>query len=108
MKTWPKTAGFAATLAVVFGAAYGVGSLAGSDDADTEPGTQTGRETEGAEAGGADDAAEVPEGLQVSAHGYSVDLKTPRIERGRSAEIRFAILDAQGRPVTDADADDMV
>ncbi|MER5224524.1 hypothetical protein [Streptomyces flaveus] len=101
MKTWPKTAGFAATLAVVFGAAYGVGSLAGSDDADTKPGTQTGREAEGAEAGGADDAAEVPEGLQVSAHGYSIDLKTPRIERGRSTEIRFAILDAQGRPVTD-------
>ncbi|GAA3785275.1 hypothetical protein ACFS5L_17600 [Streptomyces phyllanthi] len=101
MKTWPKITGFAAALAVVFGAAYGVGSLAGSDDADTKPGTRTSREVEVGEAGGADDAAEVPGGLQVSAHGYSIDLETPRIERGRSTEIRFAILDAQGRPVTD-------
>ncbi|MFE9443514.1 hypothetical protein ACFYO2_32050 [Streptomyces sp. NPDC006602] len=101
MKTWPKITGFAAALAVVFGAAYGVGSLAGSDDAGTKPGTQTAREVEAAEAAGADGAAEVPEGLQVSAHGYSIDLKTPRIERGRTTDIRFAILDAKGRPVTD-------
>jgi hypothetical protein len=101
MKTWPKITGFAAALAVVFGAAYGVGSLAGSDDAGTKPGTPAAREVEAAEADGADDAAEVPEGLQVSAHGYSIDLKTPRIERGRTTEIRFAVLDAKGRPVTD-------
>ncbi|MFD7409284.1 hypothetical protein ACFV7R_43150 [Streptomyces sp. NPDC059866] len=101
MNTWPKITGFAAALAVVLGAAYGVGSLAGSDDADTKAGTQTSREAEAAEAGGAGNAAEVPEGLQVSAHGYSIDLKTQRIERGRGAEIRFAVLDAQGRPVTD-------
>ncbi|MGW0824758.1 hypothetical protein [Streptomyces sp. NPDC002845] len=101
MKTWPKITGFAAALAVVFGAAYGVGSLAGSGDVDAAPGARTSREVVAAEAGGADDAAEVPEGLQVSAHGYSIDLRTPRIERGRGTEIRFAILDAQGQAVTD-------
>ncbi|WP_371663531.1 hypothetical protein [Streptomyces sp. NBC_00280] len=102
MKTWPKITGFAAALAVVFGAAYGVGSLAGSGDAGTRAGTQAASEVGTAESGGADEAAvEVPEGLQVSAHGYSIDLKTPRIERGRTTDIRFAILDAKGRPVTD-------
>ncbi|MFC5636091.1 hypothetical protein [Streptomyces bullii] len=102
MKTWPKITGFAAALTVVFGAAYGVGSLAGPDDADRQPAASSGREVAPEEAGSADSAAaEVPEGLQVSAHGYSIDLKTPRIERGRTTEIRFAILDARGRPVTD-------
>lgn len=101
MKTWPKMTGFAAALAVVFGAAYGVGSVAGADDSDATSGTRTGREVEAAETGGSDGAVEVPEGLQVSAHGYSIDLKTPRIERGRTTAIRFAILDAKGRPVTD-------
>lgn len=101
MKTWPKITGFAAALALVFGAAYGVGSLAGSDDSGTKAGTHAASEVETAEGGGADEAVEVPEGLQVSAHGYSIDLKTPRVERGRATEIRFAILDEKGRPVTD-------
>jgi hypothetical protein len=99
MKTWPKITGFAAALAVVFGGAYGAGSLAGSGDADTKPAAQAGRAVEATQA--PDDAAEAPEGLQVAAHGYSIDLKTPRIEGGRTTEIRFAILDAQGRAVTD-------
>ncbi|WP_409469661.1 hypothetical protein [Streptomyces sp. HC307] len=64
MNTWPKITGFAAALAVVLGAAYGVGSLAGSDDADTKAGTQTSREAEVAEADGAGNAAEVPEGCR--------------------------------------------
>ncbi|WP_369032845.1 hypothetical protein [Streptomyces adonidis] len=101
MKTWPKITGFVAALALVFGAAYGLGSLAGSDDSGTEAGTHAAVEVETAEGGGADEAVEVPEGLQVSAHGYSIDLKTPRIERGRATGIRFAVLDAKGRPVTD-------
>ncbi|MFF6785564.1 hypothetical protein [Streptomyces sp. NPDC012510] len=101
MKTWPKITGFTAALAVAFGAAYGVGSLAGSGDAGTRAGKNAAREVETTEGGDAGEAVEVPEGLQVSADGYSIDLKTPRIERGRTTEIRFAILDAKGRPVTD-------
>jgi len=101
MKTWPKIAGFVAALALVFGAAYGVGSLAGSGDSGTNADSHAASEVEAAEGGGTDEAVEVPEGLQVSAHGYSIDLKTPRIERGRATEIRFAILDEKGQPVTD-------
>lgn len=43
----------------------------------------------------------MPGGLEVSQGGYTLDLKTPRIEAGRKAELRFAVIqDSIGRKVT--------
>ncbi|WP_431043105.1 hypothetical protein ACQUSR_15230 [Streptomyces sp. P1-3] len=39
-------------------------------------------------------------GLQISESGYTLDLRTPRVEADRRAELRFTVRDRDGRPVT--------
>jgi hypothetical protein len=104
MNTGVRITAFAVALAASFGTAYALGAgmdpvtspAAQSDDhAGHGPGASTEKE------GGADEPAG---GLQVSEGGYTLDLKTPRIEATKDREparLRFAVVrDSNGRNVT--------
>jgi hypothetical protein len=104
MNTGLKLTAFAAALAATFGTAYGVGK--GIDpiiaDATPTPHERHSEESPMLEASGGHAGHEsVPVGgLQISQRGYTLDLRTPRIEATRPADLRFAIRDANGRAVT--------
>ncbi|GAB2611226.1 hypothetical protein GCM10027168_50090 [Streptomyces capparidis] len=105
MNTALRLTAFATVLAASFGAAYGVGKAA--DPVTAEPAAHTGHGpsapgTEQPPSGGTapDSGRTPPGGLQISASGYTLDLKTPRIQADRRAELRFAIRDSSGRQVT--------
>ncbi|NGO42678.1 hypothetical protein [Streptomyces ureilyticus] len=115
MHTALKLTTFAAALAATFGTAYGVGNAIDpvvSDDDKTAEAAQHGGHAAGAEKGGGGGhgeggeaagghAAELPGGLQTSEGGYTLDLKTSRIEAGAATELSFAIVkDSTGRNVT--------
>ncbi|MEV0259460.1 hypothetical protein AB0H82_35075 [Streptomyces sp. NPDC050732] len=111
MNSGLKITAFAAAVAATFGTAYGVGT--GIDPVtDKAPAARHGqhdgdrreehdendeneqhKENEG--------NAAVPGGLQISDRGYTLDLKTSRIDAGRPEELRFAVVkDSSGRNVT--------
>ncbi|WAU81338.1 hypothetical protein O1Q96_17050 [Streptomyces sp. Qhu-G9] len=110
MQTGVKITAFAAALAATFGTAYGVGR--GIDPVVTEAkpaGHGTHAEASPAPEGGGDHAEHEPAGegrqapaggLQISEGGYTLDLKTPRVEAGRPADLRFTVRDGNGRAVT--------
>ncbi|MFJ8766527.1 hypothetical protein [Streptomyces clavifer] len=102
MNTAGKITSFTAALAVSFGAAYGLGSAVGPVGG-TGPVPRAGHtdsaERQGEEGGG-DHAESVAGGLQVSEGGYTLDLLTPRLKAARAGELRFAVRDGSGRPVT--------
>ncbi|WP_254644218.1 hypothetical protein [Streptomyces sp. BV286] len=110
MQTGVKITAFAAALAATFGTAYGVGR--GIDPVVTEAkpaGHDTHAEAPPAPEGDGDHeehepAGEGPQapagGLQISEGGYTLDLKTPRVEAGRPADLRFTVRDGTGRAVT--------
>ncbi|MEV6103512.1 hypothetical protein AB0M28_02205 [Streptomyces sp. NPDC051940] len=106
MNTAAKAGIFAGGLVVVFGGAYGVGNAVGPESADPEPSAHGGHSEEGdAQAGhggheGEAAAGAAAGGLQVSEGGYTLDLRTDRLQAGKAGELEFAILDAKGRPVT--------
>ncbi|GGX68916.1 hypothetical protein [Streptomyces fructofermentans] len=106
MNTGLRITAFAAALAATFGTAYGAGraldpvvaeSAAPSHDKHAEATP----EPEGGD-GHADHEPEraVAGGLQVSEGGYTLDLRTRRVEAGRQADLRFTVEDGDGRPVT--------
>ncbi|MGW2331120.1 hypothetical protein ACWC5C_35935 [Streptomyces sp. NPDC001700] len=100
MNTGLRITAFAAALAATFGTAYGVGS--GVGEISPEPAKAAhGEHQEAAPPGGPQVSGPPPGGLQVSDGGYTLDLKTPRLRAGKSADLRFAIVrDATGRQVT--------
>ncbi|WP_416975548.1 hypothetical protein [Streptomyces sp. 4F14] len=102
MNPLQKIGAFGAALAVSFGAAYGVGALAGPFDSGTEKAAHQSDSHEGGshEESGGQSAAPVPAGLQVSEGGYTLDLESGALEAGRAGVIRFAVQGADGRPVT--------
>jgi hypothetical protein len=87
---------FSLGLVAVFGAALGVGRLAGPVAVETaaapDPGSASG-------VSGGRDEPEVPGGLQVSERGYTLRLSAPTAPAGRSP-LSFAVLGRDGRPVT--------
>jgi hypothetical protein len=101
MNTAVKITAFTAALAAAFGAAYGLGDTVGPITGGSEPaahadhakGTSPG-------SGGSGHAGTPAGGLQVSEAGYTLDLKTPRLEAAQKSELRFAIRDQAGRQVT--------
>ncbi|MER5632900.1 hypothetical protein [Streptomyces nitrosporeus] len=106
MNTGLRITAFAAGLAAVFGTAYGVGGAVGPVVAEKEP-VRHGHEQAapaGAEEGRAREAAGKASplgGLQIADQGFALDLRTPRVEAGRAAELRFAIEEEDsGRVVT--------
>jgi hypothetical protein len=110
MHTGVKITAFAAALAATFGTAYGVGQGIDPVVADREPAShdthaEASPEPEGG--GGHSEHESTQEGqslpaggLQISENGYTLDLKTPRVEAGQSADLRFTIQDGKGRAVT--------
>lgn len=116
MNTGLRIAAYTAALAATFGTAYAVGggvgeiapgpaSAAHQEHTDASPAGRGGGHGKGHGQGheqgheGAEPAR--PGGLQISEGGYTLDLKTPRLTAGESADLRFAIVqDTTGRPVT--------
>ncbi|MFF4755704.1 hypothetical protein ACWD5R_34985 [Streptomyces sp. NPDC002514] len=104
MNTGLRITVFAAALAATFGTAYGVGSGIGeiSPTADSAAHDQHTDTSHGEHGGAAQASAALPGGLQISEAGYTLDLRTPVVEAGRTTELRFAVLkDANGRALTD-------
>ncbi|MGA5448283.1 hypothetical protein ACPCVO_16690 [Streptomyces umbrinus] len=110
MHTGVKITAFAAALAATFGTAYGVGQGIDPVVADREPAShdthaEPSPEPEGggghAEHESTQEGQSLPAGgLQISENGYTLDLKTPRIEARQRADLRFTIQDENGRAVT--------
>ncbi|WP_328971442.1 hypothetical protein [Streptomyces sp. NBC_00239] len=103
MNTAVKITVFTAALAASFGAAYGVGGAVGPVSVGSQPAAHAGHAAGTASAGaglGSGRADSPAGGLQVSEAGYTLDLKTPRLDAGQQGELRFAIRDEAGRQVT--------
>lgn len=98
MRTAAKMTAFTAALAASFGAAWGVGAVAGPDD--PGPSGRAGHSESGAQHVADGAAASAAGGLQVSEGGYTLDLRTPRLEADGKRELRFTIRDREGEPVT--------
>ncbi|WP_063795317.1 MULTISPECIES: hypothetical protein [Streptomyces] len=111
MNTGLKITAFAAAVAATFGTAYGVGQAIdpvteakpaarhGEHDGDPRKEKEMNGEHEGAQHAGHGESA--PGGLQVSERGYTLDLRTARIEADRQEELRFAVVkDSSGKNVT--------
>ncbi len=95
-----RLAAFGLGLVAVFGAAVGVGRLAGPVAADPPPAHDAGHPAAAAPGEpGEPGAVEVPGGLQVSERGYTLALSAPTAAAGRST-VAFRILGGDGRPVT--------
>jgi hypothetical protein len=103
MNTAVKMTAFTAALAAAFGAAYGLGDTVGPITGGPEPAAHadhawdTSPGSGGVHSGHTDTPAG---GLQISEAGYTLDLKTPRLEAAQKSELRFAIRDQAGRQVT--------
>jgi hypothetical protein len=99
MTATAKLAGFAATLAVLFGG----GALAGAvinPERDTRAGGHAGKEMD------MTSAEEHPvRGLAVADHGLRLVTLTPELPRGRAATLRFEIVDDRDRVVRDFDVE---
>ncbi|MEV8317229.1 hypothetical protein AB0Q95_23980 [Streptomyces sp. NPDC059900] len=95
MNTGLKITAFAAAVAATFGTAYGVGQGIDPVTAKKKPASEHGGHTDpGEEESGAGAGADaVPGGLQISERGYSLDLKTSRIESGKREELRFTVVE---------------
>ncbi|AYC43329.1 hypothetical protein [Streptomyces griseorubiginosus] len=94
-----KITAYAAALAATFGTAYGVGQGLGPVVQD-EPKAR--HDMRGGGAGSAHSEHESPPagGLQISEKGYTLDLATPRLAAGRTADLRFTVRGDDGRAVT--------
>ncbi|AUY53000.1 hypothetical protein [Streptomyces sp. CB01881] len=104
MNTALKIAAFATGLTTAFGAAYGVGHATGTGPAPRPAAAaHTGHTGHAAEAPAGAEAAgdHLPGGLQVSERGYTLSLDSPFVTAGAPTDLRFRILGADGRPVTD-------
>ncbi|MFG2881144.1 hypothetical protein ACGFYV_02255 [Streptomyces sp. NPDC048297] len=105
MNTGLRITVFAAALAATFGTAYGVGSGIGRVSPTTESaahGAHGAQEAHGAHEGTGHASAAPPGGLQISEGGYTLDLKTPAVEPGKTTDLRFRVVrDSTGRALTD-------
>lgn len=107
MQTGPKITAFAAALAATFGAAYGVGqgldpvvedgAPASAHDERHVPASSAPHEQDGRNGHETTPAG----GLQISENGYTLDLRTPRVEAGHRTDLRFTVRDDNGRAVTE-------
>ncbi|MER6307291.1 hypothetical protein [Streptomyces sp. NPDC001657] len=104
MNTPVKIAAFAAALAASFGVAYGVGSVVTPLAAVPKAAAHAGHGGSGAAGGGGEHAegghGTPPGGLQISQDGYLLDLQTPQVPAARATELRFAVRNGAGQPVT--------
>ncbi|WP_371606047.1 DUF748 domain-containing protein [Streptomyces sp. NBC_01213] len=96
-----KISAFVAALTASFGAAYGIGAAVGTDAGTT--GSPERAEHAGSAAPHTDESREERPagGLQITEGGYTLDLRTPRLEAGQRSELRFAVRDRAGDRVTE-------
>ncbi|WP_258021816.1 DUF748 domain-containing protein [Streptomyces anatolicus] len=102
MNTGLKITAFAAAVAATFGTAYGVGKGVGPVT-DRTPAAQHHEEAaqHDEEKGAGHGEETAPGGLQISERGYTLDLRTSRIEAARRDTLRFAVVkDSTGGNVT--------
>ncbi|MEU9017083.1 hypothetical protein [Actinomadura sp. NPDC048394] len=95
MNTATKLGAYVAGLAVVFGGAAGIGTVAGPVGKADEGGHGAHGSHGGTAAGTA-----VPGGLQVSQDGYTLHPRTTTVRPGVLTDFRFTIDGPDGRPVT--------
>lgn len=90
---------FATSLAVLFAASFGVGSLldAGAPGASAERGGEHMGGMEGAQ------GVDAVRGLGVAEHGLRLVLADAELTRGASERLRFQVLDEAGLPLTEFD-----
>jgi hypothetical protein len=100
MSVAAKLAGFAATLAVLFG----VGALAGGLLDPSAPGGDAEAAGHGGGMSG-DMKAMAVRGLGVAENGLRVVVDDPQLRRGRTERVRFRIVDERGRAVRDFDVE---
>ncbi|MEU5000709.1 hypothetical protein [Streptomyces sp. NPDC021622] len=117
MNTGLKITAFAAAVAATFGTAYGVGKGVDPVTSQKKPASEHGGHGGGEEAAagekgekqGGGHTADVPGGLQISERGYTLDLKTARIDAEKREQLRFTIVrdgtgkdgkDGKGKNVT--------
>ncbi|MWA01478.1 hypothetical protein F8568_014030 [Actinomadura sp. LD22] len=90
MNTATKVGVYVAGLAVVFGGAAGIGTVAGP----------VGKADEGGHGAHESAGTAVPAGLQVSQDGYTLHPRTTTVRPGVPTDFRFTIDGPDGRPVT--------
>jgi hypothetical protein len=97
-----KLGGLALVIAVVFGAAYGIGQLVGpvTSEPTSAPKEHDGMGAEESHGDAGHDAAGVPKGLQVSQDGTTLEVLSTGLTAGQPADFAFRILDADGHAVT--------
>ncbi|MFD7446703.1 hypothetical protein [Streptomyces sp. NPDC059909] len=103
MNTALKITAFTAALAATFGAAYALGGAADPLTGASAPAAHADHAKSASpdRGGGHSGHSDTPAGgLQVSESGYSLDLATPRLDAGKTSDLRFAVRDRAGRPVT--------
>ncbi|MFJ8110782.1 hypothetical protein [Streptomyces sp. NPDC096132] len=100
MKPLQTIGAFTATLAVVFGAAYGIGAAFGSGSPPSRPAAHGEAHAETTNPATAEPVRLTPAGLQVSESGYTLDLETRSLSAGRPGTLRLTVRDAHGDPVT--------
>ncbi|MFD5701679.1 hypothetical protein [Streptomyces lasiicapitis] len=96
MNTGLRITAYATAVAAAFGAAYAVGT---NVDTVSKPVAHSEKKDHGG--GHAEQGAEkkdaAPAGLQVSAQGYALDLRTPRAKAGERTDLRFTVLKESSR-----------
>ncbi|MDI3408431.1 hypothetical protein [Streptomyces cavernicola] len=103
MNTAARITAFAAAIGATFGTAYAVGGIADpvvQEETAKEKQGHGGHEESESESEPSASAEQPPGGLQVSEDGYSLDLKTPRLDAGEKSELSFTVEDGSGRKVT--------
>jgi hypothetical protein len=93
---------FLAGLLAIFVAAVAVGSAFEPVERE-DAGMEEAMEAHASEAHGEHEAKQEPAGLGISGGGHTLRLAADQFERGDAGELRFAIEDAEGNPVTDFD-----
>ncbi|WP_051853071.1 hypothetical protein [Streptomyces aureocirculatus] len=101
MKTGLRITAYATAVAAAFTAAYGVGT---SVDSVSTPAAHSERSEHGErgheDAGSGTGTTSTPAGLQMTAHGYTLGLRTPRAEAGTRTDLRFTITrESSGAPL---------
>ncbi|MFJ8449938.1 hypothetical protein [[Kitasatospora] papulosa] len=97
-----KITAFVAALTASFGAAYGIGAAVGTGAGNSGSPERAGHTRSTAPPHARESRAALPPGgLQVTEGGYTLDLRTPRLEAGQRGELRFAVRDGAGEPVTE-------
>ncbi|WP_329041291.1 hypothetical protein OHT61_24890 [Streptomyces sp. NBC_00178] len=100
MDTLVKITAFAAALAASFGAAYGVGLLAGPQAGVVGSPAHPGGPASGTHRPGVGPTASRTGGLGLTEDGYTLALRTSRMTADRPGTLRFAVHDGSGRRVT--------